>query len=86
MMATQLFLYKMDKEIIPDETISMAEQMLQILEGVDCLVDLFSDHIERLKLLSDGPMVIDKFETSLEEFDYWSSRAGNGVKDVGLVA
>jgi hypothetical protein len=76
----------MDREIIPDETISMAEQMLQILEGVDCLLDLFSDHIERLKLLSDGPMVIDKFETSLEEFDYWSSRAGNRIMDVGLVA
>lgn len=74
----------MDQEVVLNDTITKTRQIRQILEDVDCLLDLTNDHIERLKQLVDGPLIIRKFDTSLGEFDYWSSSAGEGIKDVGL--
>ncbi|CRG91376.1 hypothetical protein PISL3812_08424 [Talaromyces islandicus] len=74
----------MDNEMFLDESIAMAQAVDRILEGVNSLLDLTSDHIEQLKRVSDGPMIIYKFETSPEEFDYWMSGAGKGIKDIGL--
>jgi hypothetical protein len=84
--STQLLPHKMNNEIVPEEINMVIGQMTEILEGVDRLADITSEHIERIKLLGDGPIIINKFQTSFEEFDHWSSRAGNGIKDVGLVA
>jgi hypothetical protein len=73
-----------DRELILDDLISLAEEVDRILEGVNYLLDLTYDHVERLKRVSEGPLTITKFKTSLNEFDYWMSRVNKDIKDVGL--
>lgn len=76
----------MGREIVPAVVDHLIAEIDRILQDVNCLMDLTNDHVESLLDLRDyeGPLVINKFTTSISEFDAWKNSNGREIRDIGL--